>query len=111
MQVQRHGLWPTLRRLFVTGFQRGGEQQRQQQDRPAGGQARSQSRKERFERVAKAVQALPMEEYVTRADLERCSLHDLRVRTCVTLRSAGIFVCHHATLGTDACMACAMGAN
>ena len=26
------------------------------------------------------MQALPMEEFVTRQDLERCSLHDLRVR-------------------------------
>lgn len=86
-QVQQHGLWPTIQQL-IRGLQgvpqqhpQGPQRQarRQRQPQQGGRQTRAQ-RKQRFEEVARAVQALPMEEYVTRQDLERCSLHTLRVR-------------------------------
>ena len=88
LQVQQHGLWPTLQQL-IRGLQGGPQQQPQRGERqarrrgqpaPGGAQTRAQ-RKLRFEEVARAVQALPMEEFVTRQDLERCSLHTLRVRS------------------------------
>ena len=37
-------------------------------------------RKERFEQVTKEVHRLPMEEYVSREELQQCTLHQLRVR-------------------------------
>ena len=83
MQVQQHGLWPTLQQL-IRGLQgghaaaasagRAAGQAAGAARQPGGPQTRAQ-RKQRFEEVARAVQALPMEEFVTRQDLERCSLH------------------------------------
>lgn len=89
MQVQRHGFWPTVRRFLLTGGHAGfGQRQRQGQGQQAWQQRQPQqaapegrrTRQQRFEEVAKVVQSLPMEEFVTREDLQRCSLHDLRVR-------------------------------
>lgn len=83
-QVQRHGFWPTVRH-FLTGWQGGagqGARQGQGRQQGAAGQAAPQGRQtkqQRFEEVARVVQSLPMEDVVTREDLQRCSLHDLRV--------------------------------
>ena len=45
-------------------------------------------RKERFEQVTKEVHKLPMEEFVTREELRRCTLHELRVSLISILMSA-----------------------
>ena len=68
LQVQQHGLWPTLQQL-IRGLQ--GAPQQQHPERPAERQARRRAqqqqqggrqtqaqRKQRFEEVARAVQAL-----------------------------------------------------
>ncbi len=91
MQVRLNGLWPTIRRCFLTGWQggtgnalhRGAAQQG-----PARQAApeRRQTRQQRFQDVARVVQSLPMEEFVTRDDLQRCSLHELREK----LRQRGV---------------------
>ena len=47
-------------------------------------------RKERFEQVTRDVHRLPMEEFVTREELERCTLHELRVSSTCILPSAKI---------------------
>ncbi len=36
-------------------------------------------RRERFEQVTREVHRLPMEEFVTQEELQRCTLHELRV--------------------------------
>ncbi|CAL5218562.1 g253 [Coccomyxa viridis] len=79
-QVRQHGLWPTLRRAFITGWQveLDPRQQRRGQQRGRPAAPRPQSRKERFEQVTKEVHKLPMEEFVTREELRRCTLHELR---------------------------------
>ena len=68
VQMRRHGVWPTLRRALLEGFQGGegggggggGQQQ-------GGGMARSHS--ERLAAAAKAVQGLPLETYHTKEEL------------------------------------------
>ncbi|CAL8470059.1 g9601 [Coccomyxa elongata] len=90
-QVRLHGFWPTMRRFFLTGWQ-GGTGNAQQRGAAQQGAAqhaapqRRQTRQQRFEEVAGVVQSLPMEDFVTRDDLQCCSLHELREK----LRQRGV---------------------
>jgi hypothetical protein len=93
LQVRRHGFWPTVRRLLLTGWQqnraqRQGPRQPQQQQAPQG-QGTLRPRQRRFDEVARTVYSLPMEDFVTREDLQQCSLHDLRVG----VKPAGFTAC------------------
>ncbi len=86
--MQRHGFWPTVQRSLVgpgQGQRQGQGQARQQGATGQGAPERRQTRQQRFEEVARVVQSLPMEDFVTREDLQRCSLHDLRVSPSIQL--------------------------
>ena len=51
-------------------------------------------RKERFEQVTKEVHKLPMEEFVTREELQRSTLHELRVSLSSPPMSAMLCLSH-----------------